>query len=183
MTEDKSIFDKLFEQVMGEADEETMELGIDIPAADEDGEDAGADFDAELSGDGEEVTITLKPEHVELLKDILAQVGGEEEGEEEGEEDAGEELAGDEELGGEELGEPVEEETHATNDGAEPGVDPSNGGGDATEPAADSLGGKSTGEGDSKVTDEEGSKETKEGSKTGEDPSGLTNPGHKIVKK
>ena len=180
MTEDKSIFDKLFEQVMGEADEEAMELGIDIPGDEAGDEDAG--FDAELTGD--EVTITLKPEHVELLKDILAQVDGEEEeaGEEEGgEEDEAGEEAGDVEFGqGEEA---IEEETHATTDGKVTGVDPSNGGGGTSELPADALGGKSSGEGDSKVTDEEGTKATKDGAKPGHDPSGLTADSKKVVKK
>ena len=167
MTEDKSIFDKLFEQVMGEADDEAMELGIDL-------DDAGGDegFDAE----GEDVTITLTPDHVQLLKDILAQVEpeeGEEEGEESEEMDMGYE---------EESAEPFEEENQHTNDGAKPGVDPSDGGGKTSEPAGDSLGGKSSGTGDAAATDEVGTKHTGDGKKTGHDPSGLSGTAKYVVK-
>ena len=147
MTEDKSIFDKLFEQVMGEADDETMELGIDI-------DDAGGDegFGAE----GEDVTITLTPDHVQLLKDILAQVEPEE-GEEEGEGEEAEEM----DMGyEEESAEPFEEENQHTKDGSKPCVDPSNGGGNATELPGDALGGKSSGTGDASATDEVGTKQT-----------------------
>lgn len=149
MTEDKSIFDKLFEQVMGEADDEAMELGIDL-------DDAGGDegFDAE----GEDITITLTPDHVQLLKDILAQVEPEE-GEGEGEEDG--EEAEEMDMGyEEEEANPFEEENQHTKDGAKPGVDPSDGGGKSTEPAGDSLGGKSSGSADASATDETGTKQT-----------------------
>lgn len=171
MTEDKSIFDKLFEQVMGEADDEAMELGIDL-------DDAGEEGGEEIGG-GEDITITLTPDHVQLFKDILAQVEPEEgEGEEEG--DEAEEM----DMGyEEESAEPFEEENQHTKDGVKPGVDPSNGGGDTTEPAADSLGGKSSGTGDASATDEVGSKATGDGKATGHDPSGLTNPSKKVVKK
>lgn len=147
MTEDKSIFDKLFEQVMGEADDETMELGIDI-------DDAGGDegFGAE----GEDVTITLTPDHVQLLKDILAQVEPEE-GEDEGEGEEAEEMG----MGyEEESAEPFEEENQHTKDGSKPGVDPSNGGGQSTELPGDALGGKSSGSADASATDEVGTKQT-----------------------
>lgn len=170
MTEDKSIFDKLFEQVMGEADDEAMELGIDL-------DDAGDEGGEEIGG-GDDITITLKPDHVQLLKDILAQVEPEEgEDEEEGEE--AEEM----DMGYDEEANPFEEENQHTNDGAQPGVDPSDGGGKTTDPAADSLGGKSSGTGDASVTDEVGSKDTGEGKAPGHDPSGLTHPGKSAVKK
>lgn len=173
MTEDKSIFDKLFEQVMGEADDETMELGIDID--DTDGAEGGED----LGGEGEDVTITLTADHVQALKDILAQIEPEEGGEEE-EGDEAEEM----DMGYEEEGaDPFEEENQHTNDGSKPGVDPSNGGGGASELPGDALGGKSSGTGDGKATDATGTAQTGDGKKTGHDPSGLTQPGKKIVKK
>lgn len=155
MTEDKSIFDKLFEQVMGEADDEAMELGIDLDDAGDEGgfEDEGGD-----------ITITLTPDHVQLLKDILAQVEPEE-GEDDGEE--AEEMS----MGyEEEEANPFEEENQLTKDGSKPGVDPSNGGGHATEPAGDSLGGKSSGTGDASATDEVGTKQTGDGKKPGHSP-------------
>ena len=63
--------------------------------------------------------------------------------------------------------EPFEEENQHTNDGAQCGVDPSDGGGKATDPDGDCLGGKSAGTGDASVTDEVGSKDTGEGKVTG----------------
>ena len=68
----------------------------------------------------------------------------------------------------EESYEAVEEDTVITKDGAKPGVDPSDGGGKAQEPAADSLGGKTSGTGDASTTDEvDGGKDTGEGKKPG----------------
>ena len=149
----KSNFDKLFEQVIGD-DDDALELGIDL-----DGEVEG-DGAAEL--DGGDVTVTLSQSQVEVLKDILSQVEGE-----------GEDELGDEEPGGD-LEEPViggdevvEEENHPTKEGEKPGVDPSSGGGEITEPSGDSLGGKSSGTGDADVTDEEGTKETGDGKQIG----------------
>jgi hypothetical protein len=169
MTEDKSIFDKLFEQVMGEAEDEDMELGIDIDGADDEG------LGGEEDGD---VTITLDKELATKLHEILMDVlGGEEEGDEEGDE------TGDLDAGFDEDSDPFEEENQHTNDGAKPGVDPSDGGGKSSEPASDSLGGKSSGTGDGKATDQVGTKATSDGKKTGHDPSGLTSPGKKVVKK
>ena len=148
MTEDKSIFDKLFEQVMGEADDEAMELGIDI-------DDAGDEGGEEIGG-GDDITITLTPDHVQLLKDILAQVEPEE-GEEEGEGEEAEEM----DMGyEEESAEPFEEENQHTKDGSKPGVDPSNGGGQSSELPGDALGGKSSGSADASATDEVGTKQT-----------------------
>jgi len=155
MTEDKSIFDKLFEQVMGEAEDEDMELGIDIDGADDEG------LGGEEDGD---VTITLDRELASKLHEILMDVLGGEEGEEEG--DGTEEM----DMGYEEDSDPFEEENQHTNDGAKPGVDPSDGGGKTSEPAGDSLGGKSSGTGDASVTDEVGSKDTGEGKKVGHSP-------------
>lgn len=169
MTEDKSIFDKLFEQVMGEADDEAMELGIDLDGT---GDEDGGEF-----GGGDDITITLTPDHVQLLKDILAQVEPEEGEEEEGEESEEMDMGYEEESA-----EPFEEENQHTNDGAKPGVDPSDGGGKTSEPAGDSLGGKSSGTGDAAVTDEVGTKHTGDGKKTGHDPSGLSGTAKYVVK-
>lgn len=169
MTEDKSIFDKLFEQVMGEAEDEDMELGIDIDGADDEG------LGGEEDGD---VTITLDKELATKLHEILMDVlGGEEEGGEEGDET--EEM----DMGYEEDSDPFEEENQHTSDGAKPGVDPSDGGGKTSEPAGDSLGGKSSGTGDASATSEVGTKATGDGKKTGHDPSGLTSSAKKVVKK
>ena len=156
MSENKSTFDELYESVMSE--DEDFELGL--PTEDEtDGID-----ELELGDDeGGDVTVTLSPAHVDCLKEILDQVGG---GDDEGEDEFGDEpdpL----EAGAHESAEVTEEETTLTKDGSKPGHDPSDGGGKTTEPAADSLGGKSSGTGDGKYTDEEGSKETGEGKKTG----------------
>jgi hypothetical protein len=168
MTEDKSIFDKLFEQVMGEAEDEDMELGIDIDGADDEG------FGGEEDGD---VTITLDKELATKLHEVLMDVlGGEEEGGEEGDETEEMDM-------GYEDSDPFEEENQHTNDGAKPGVDPSDGGGKTSEPAGDSLGGKSAGTGDASATSEVGTKATGDGKKTGHDPSGLTSSGKKVVKK
>lgn len=169
MTEDKSIFDKLFEQVMGEADDEAMELGIDLDGT---GDEDGGEF-----GGGDDITITLTPDHVQLLKDILAQVEPEEGEEEEGEESEEMDMGYEEESA-----EPFEEENQHTNDGAKPGVDPSDGGGKTSEPAGDSLGGKSSGTGDAAATDEVGTKHTGDGKKTGHDPSGLSGTAKYVVK-
>ncbi len=156
MTEDKSIFDKLFEQVMGEAEDEDMELGIDIDGADDEG------LGGEEDGD---VTITLDKELATKLHEILMDVlGGEEEGGEEGDET--EEM----DMGYEEDSDPFEEENQHTKDGVKPGVDPSDGGGKTSEPAGDSLGGKSSGTGDASATYEVGSKDTGEGKKVGHSP-------------
>ena len=159
MSEDKSIFDKLYEQVMGEDDD--FELGLP-------GDDAGLDIGDELGDEGgEDVTVTLTPDQADAIRavaDQLAPPGDDEE-----------ELGlGDDEPVDDESFEGVEEgdETSSgkpTTDGAKPGVDPSDGGGKATDPAADSLGGKSTGTGDAKVTDDDPTtgKDTGEGKKPG----------------
>ncbi len=156
MTEDKSIFDKLFEQVMGEADDEELELGIDLD---------GAEDETPAGDDEGSVTITLDKELAAKLHEILMDVLGDEEGEEEPSDETEEG-----EHGYEEDVEPFEEENQHTNDGAQPGVDPSDGGGKATDPAADSLGGKSAGTGDASATDEVGTKETGEGKQPGHSP-------------
>ena len=63
----KSTFDKLFENVMGDGESQELEaLGIDV--------DNDGDVDVEA---GEEVTVTLGAEHVKALKEILAQIDGE----------------------------------------------------------------------------------------------------------
>lgn len=158
MTEDKSIFDKLFEQVMGEADDEELELGIDLDGAED--EDHGGDEDGK-------VTITLDKDLAAKLHEVLMDVleGGEEEADEEPADDAEEGSYG----YGEDV-DPVEEENQHTKQGEKPGDDPSTGGGETTDPADDSLGGKSAGSGDVPVTDKVGSEHTKEGEKPGHSP-------------
>lgn len=154
MSENKSTFDELYESVMSE--DEDFELGL--PTGDETDElDLGDD-------EGGDVTVTLSPAHVDCLKEILDQVGGNDDG---GEDEAGEDPdtleAGYHEDNG-----VTEEDTQHTKDGSKVGVDPSDGGGKTTEPAADSLGGKSSGSGSTSVTDEiDGGKDTGEGKKPG----------------
>ena len=158
MSENKSTFDELYESVMSE--DEDFELGL--PTEDEtDGIDELELGDDE--GDGGDVTVTLSQAHVDCLKEILDQVGGDDEGDDE---------LGDEpdplEAGYHEDADVTEEDTQHTKDGSKPGVDPSDGGGKATEPAADSLGGKSSGDGSQPVTDEiDGGTDTGEGKKPG----------------
>ena len=161
MSEDKTTFDKLYESVMSE--DEDLELGL--PTEDEtDGID-----ELELGDDEDgEVTVTLSPAHVDCLKEILDQVGG---GEDEGDEGEEDEFGGEPdplEAGYHEDADVTEEDTKHTKDGSKVGHDPSDGGGKTTEPAADSLGGKSSGTGDGSVTDEiDGGKDTGEGKKVG----------------
>jgi len=165
MSEDKSIFDKLYEQVMSEDDEFGAELGL--PDADElaIGDD---EFGDEPS---EDITVTLTPDQADAIRavadqlaptdDLEAELDGEEEPEEGISHESAETVAeGDETSSGK-----------PTGDGAKgTGVDPSDGGGHTTDPAADSLGGKSTGTGDAKVTDDAPTtgKDTGEGKKTGD---------------
>ena len=154
MSEDKSIFDKLYESVMGEDDD--FELGI--PG--DDGLDVGDDLGDE---GGDEVTITLTSDQAAALKAVVDQLPSDDEGEEElgdvGDDDP---LA---DTG--ELEDSVQEDTTQTGDGKKPGHDPSDGGGKTTDPAADSLGGKTSGDGAVPVTDEEGTTDTGEGKKPG----------------
>lgn len=162
MHENKTIFDKLYEQVMGEAEDENMELGIDTG----DMGDEGDDIDMDLGGDGEEITIKLTPDHVQLLRDILDQVEpGDDEGmeDEEGMDDSAEEM----DMGYEEEVDPFEEETKHTKDGTKTGVDPSDGGGKSTELPKDALGGKTSGTGNAAVTDKTGTQHTTDGKVTG----------------
>ena len=160
MSENKSTFDELYESVMSE--DEDFELGL--PTEDEtDGIDE-LELGDDEGDEGGDVTVTLSQADVDCLKSILDQVGG---GEDEGEEEFGDEpdpL----EAGAHESADVTEEDTKHTKDGSKPGVDPSDGGGKATEPAADSLGGKSSGDGSQPVTDEiDGGKDTGEGKKPG----------------
>ena len=157
MSENKSTFDELYESVMSE--DEDFELGL--PTEDEtDGID-----ELELGDDeGGDVTVTLSQAHVDCLKEILDQVGP-------GDEEGGEEELGDEpdplEAGAHESAEVTEEDTTQTKDGAKPGVDPSKSG-HHTEPAADSLGGKVSGTGETPVTDEvDGGTDTGDGKQPG----------------
>jgi len=162
MSQDKSIFDKLYEQVMSEDDD--FELGIPGDELGAVGDELGDELGDE---GGEDVTVTLSPDQVDALKSVVAQFpepedefgGGEEEPEEGFRRESTETVAeGDEQSTGK-----------PTTDGAKPGVDPSDGGGKTTDPASDSLGGKSSGTGDAKVTDEPAStgKPTTDGSKPG----------------
>jgi len=65
MSEDKSIFDKLYEQVMSEDDD--FELGLP-------GDDVGLDVGDELGDEGgEDVTVTLSPDQVDALKAVVDQ--------------------------------------------------------------------------------------------------------------
>lgn len=106
---DKNIFDKLYSTIM-EADDELgdmLDMGLD---------DGG---DEQIGDEGGDVTITLTQDQVDVLKDVLAQLeGGDEEG------DEIEDLDGD---GGFEEENPFPEAVEAehTNDGAQPGHDPS----------------------------------------------------------
>ena len=163
MSEDKSTFDKLYESVMGEDDD--FELGI--PG------DDGLDIGDDAGDEGGEVTITLTPDQASALKAIVDQLAPEEPEEDPlGEPEAEEESF-----------EAVEEDTTQTKDGAKPGTDPSDGGGKATDPAADSLGGKSSGTGETPVTDEiDGGKDTGEGKKPGDTKAkGAGKPGTQAV--
>jgi hypothetical protein len=152
MSEDKSIFDKLYESVMGEDDD--FELGIpgdDDPVAGDEFGDEG----------GEEVTVTLTPDQAAALKAVVDQLPSDEE-------DPGDDIPADDPLADtDELEDSVQEDTTQTSDGKKPGTDPSDGGGKTTEPAADSLGGKSTGDGAVPVTDKEGTEQTGDGKKPG----------------
>jgi len=151
MSEDKSIFDKLYESVMGEDDD--FELGIPgddgLDVGDEPGEDEGGD-----------VTITLSPDQADALKALVDQLGGDDE-------DLGDIDAEDPLADTDELEDSVQEDTTQTSDGKKPGTDPSDGGGKTTDPAADSLGGKSSGDGAVPVTDKEGTEQTGDGKKPG----------------
>jgi len=147
MSQDKSIFDKLYEQVMSEDDD--FELGIPGDELGAVGDELGDELGDE---GGEDVTVTLSPDQVDALKAVVDQFpapedefgGGEEEPEEGFRRESTETVAeGDEQSTGK-----------PTTDGAKPGVDPSDGGGKTTDPASDSLGGKSTGTGEAKVTDD-----------------------------
>ena len=158
MSENKSTFDELYESVMSE--DEDFELGL--PAEGEHDELELGDDEGEEGGD---VTVTLSQADVDCLKSILDQVGG---GDDEGEDEFGDEPDPLEAGYHGESAEVTEEETQHTKDGSKPGVDPSDGGGKTSEPAADSLGGKSSGDGSQPVTDEiDGGKDTGEGKKPG----------------
>ena len=66
MSEDKSIFDKLYESVMGEDDD--FELGIP-------GDDAPGDPGDEFGDEGgDEVTVTLTPDQAAALKAVVDQL-------------------------------------------------------------------------------------------------------------
>lgn len=153
MSEDKSIFDKLYESVMGEDDD--FELGI--PG--DDGLDVGDEVGDES---GDDVTVTLTQDQVTALKAVVDQLPSDDEGEEFG--DVGDE---DPLADTDELEDSVQEDTTQTSDGKKPGHDPSDGGGKTTDHAADSLGGKSSGDGTVPVTDKEGTEQTGDGKKPG----------------
>tara|TARA_R110000765_G_scaffold9495_1_gene29632 strand:+ start:106 stop:1116 length:1011 start_codon:yes stop_codon:yes gene_type:complete len=152
MSEDKSIFDKLYESVMGEDDD--FELGIpgdEDPAAGDEFGDEG----------GEEVTVTLTPDQAAALKAVVDQLPSDDE------EELGDVGDDDPLADTDEFEDSVQEDTTQTGDGKKPGTDPSDGGGKTTDPAADSLGGKSTGDGAVPVTDKEGTEQTGDGKKVG----------------
>ena len=163
MSEDKSIFDKLYEQVMGEDDDFELGIGDTLP-----GDDLGLGDDPLGDEGGEDVTVTLTPDQADAIRAVADQLAPADD-----EEDVPDEFADDEAPVEDESFEGVEEDVTPTtgaptSDGKTPGVDPSDGGGKATDVAADSLGGKSTGTGDGKVTDDETTgKETGEGKKPG----------------
>lgn len=164
MSEDKSIFDKLYESVMGEDDD--FELGIpgdDDPAAGDEFGDEG----------GEEVTVTLTPDQAAALKAVVDQLPSDDE-------ELGDDVPEDDPLADtSELEDSVQEDTAQTSDGKKPGVDPSDGGGKTTDPAADSLGGKTSGDGAVPVTDKEGTEQTGDGKKPGDPKHGK--PGKQVV--
>jgi hypothetical protein len=100
----KSVFDKLYEQVMGEGDLDQLDaqqLGV--------GPEVGAEGEMGAEVGGEEVTLTLSREDAEKLHGILASAleaaGGEEEGA--GEEGAGEGEGESEDAGSEDNQEPA----------------------------------------------------------------------------
>ena len=172
MSEDKSIFDKLYESVMGEGDD--FELGIP-------GDDAPGDPGDEFGDEGgDEVTVTLTPDQAAALKAVVDQLPSDDE-------DPGDDIGADDPLADtDELEDSVHEDhtptTGApTSDGKAPGKDPSDGGGKTTDPAPDSLGGKSAGTGDAKVTDDEATtgKPTSDGKKPGDPKHGK--PGSQAV--
>ena len=165
MSDNKSTFDELYESVMSE--DEDFELGL--PSEGEHDELELGDDDGDEGGD---VTVTLSPQHVECLREILGQVGG---GDGEGDEDDDPLNADYDKLnadydklnaGAHESAEVTEEEAHQTGEGKQPGHTTAKSG-HHTEPAADSLGGKTSGTGDASYTDEEGSEETGEGKQPG----------------
>jgi hypothetical protein len=137
---------------MGEDDD--FELGI--PG--DDGLDVGDDVGDE---GGEDVTVTLSPDQVSALKAVVDQLPSDDE-------ELGDEFGDDDPLADTgEISDAVQEDTKQTGDGKKPGVDPSDGGGKTTDPAADSLGGKTSGDGAVPVTDKEGTEQTGDGKKTG----------------
>jgi hypothetical protein len=86
----KSIFDKLFEEVMDGNDQQDLAaLGV--------GDDAGMEDPADDMG-GEEKTVTLTADQVECLRAILAQIDGGDIGEDEGADDMGADDMGGEET-------------------------------------------------------------------------------------
>ena len=90
----KSIFDKLYEDVMKD---DALDLGIQAGPEGEAG-----DAPADVGGESDEVTITLSRDLAQKLHDVLAGVvGGETEGEGEGEDLGGEDIGGDEAAGDE----------------------------------------------------------------------------------
>ena len=182
MSQDKSIFDKLYEQVMSEDDD--FELGLpgdaDLGIGDELGDELGGE---------EEITVTLTPDQADAIRAVADQLAPPD--------DVEDELGGGDEFGG---GDEVPDEGYRrestdtveegdeqstgkpTSDGKTVGKDPSDGGGKATDPAADSLGGVGRGSADAKVTDDPAStgKPTTDGKTVGKaggkHPSGKPGP-------
>jgi hypothetical protein len=107
----KSLFEKLFEEVMQDDAE-----ALGLPSGEEGGEAGGEELGGQEE-QGEEVTFTLDRATAQKLHDVLmAVLGGEEEGGEEGEgeEQGGEKFGGGEEQGG--MGDEAAEEEEETED-------------------------------------------------------------------
>lgn len=111
----KNIFDKLYTTIM-EADDDFDMNGLDAGLDAEGGED---EFGDEA---GEGVTITLTHDQVEVLKDVLKQIEGDEGDDIEDLDDGGAEMLG----GGDEEENPFPEAVEAqhTSEGQQPGQDP-----------------------------------------------------------
>lgn len=115
MNDNKNIFDKLYTTIM-EADDDFDMSGLDA-GFDAEGEEEGIGDEA-----GEGVTITLTHDQVEVLKDVLKQIEGDEGDDIEDLDDGGAEMIG----GGDEEENPFPEAVEAqhTSEGQHPGQDP-----------------------------------------------------------
>lgn len=114
MNDSKNIFDKLYTTIM-EADDDFDMGGLDASLDDTGGEEEIGDEA------GESVTITLTHDQVDVLKDILGQIDGDDGDSIEDFDDGGAEMLG---GGDEENPFPEAVEAQHTSDGQQPGVDP-----------------------------------------------------------